>query len=474
MMNSTDYKALSFYADIQRARQSFWHYCNVRHPKFFLEDRNYIKDLCATLEDFYYNDTQVLIINMPPRTGKSFTSSQFVEWVLGKNPKYKIMLGTYNETLSTSFSTSVRDTISEQKANPFGIVYNDIFPNTKIKRGDGAKNLWRLEGSPVKNYLATSPTGSATGFGADMIIIDDVIKNAMEANNTSVLAKLWSWLTDTMFSRLEGANWKLLIVMTQWATNDIAHKALEHFTSIGVKVKQVLYNAVKEDGTMLDERIISREKYEMLRSTLAPNIFEANYNNKAIDLINCLFSAFKTYKHDELPNSFERIVAQTDTADEGDDYLCQIIAGRKNNCLYVLDVYMTQEGMEKTERESAKRITQYKVNYDRTESNNGGRGFARNKERICREVFNNTITRFIWKATTSNKVAKILTNCTGVTNTIILPSDWATRWSEFYNQVTLYSKSGVKQHDDGVDCLTELYINEFEKPTFKAVGGIRQ
>jgi hypothetical protein len=74
----------------------------------------------------------------------------------------------------------VRDTISERKADNEHIVYADIFPKTQIKRGQASASLWALTGSSKNNYLATSPTGTATGFGANIVLIDDIIKNAEE------------------------------------------------------------------------------------------------------------------------------------------------------------------------------------------------------------------------------------------------------------------------------------------------------
>ena len=74
------------------------------------------------------------------------------------------MTGSYNEILSTTFSKGIRNTIQSMKADEDKIIYSDIFPNTRIKHGDGAMNLWSLEDG-YNNYLATSPTGTATGFG---------------------------------------------------------------------------------------------------------------------------------------------------------------------------------------------------------------------------------------------------------------------------------------------------------------------
>jgi hypothetical protein len=97
------------------------------------------------------------------------------------------------------------------------IVYNNIFPHTKIKYGQASASLWALDGSSQDNYLATSPTGTATGFGANLIVIDDIIKNAEEAYNEIVLDKQWSWFTNTMMQRTEGDDWKVIAIMTRWA-----------------------------------------------------------------------------------------------------------------------------------------------------------------------------------------------------------------------------------------------------------------
>ena len=72
-------------------------------------------------------------------------------------------------------------------------------------------------------------------------------------------------------------------------------------------------------------------------------------------------------------------------ADEGDDFLVSITANEYRGDAYLIDVYMTKEGMEITEPETARRLATFGVNYTKVESNNGGRGFARALERIIAE-----------------------------------------------------------------------------------------
>jgi hypothetical protein len=145
---------------IELAKREFFYFANLRAPSFYKKSRRYLVELCYELQEFYESDDEVLVINLPPRHGKSRTASLFVEWVFGKNKVEKVMTGSYNETLSTTFSMSVRNGIAEEKADKDKIVYSDIFPNTKIKQGDGAMNLWSLE-EGYNNYHAISPTGTA-------------------------------------------------------------------------------------------------------------------------------------------------------------------------------------------------------------------------------------------------------------------------------------------------------------------------
>jgi hypothetical protein len=82
-------------------------------PTFYKPNRTYLENFCHDLQGFYYGNDEVLICNMPPRHGKSRTIGLFAQWLFGINNQLKIMTGSYNETLSTTFSKSVRNTIAE-------------------------------------------------------------------------------------------------------------------------------------------------------------------------------------------------------------------------------------------------------------------------------------------------------------------------------------------------------------------------
>lgn len=446
-------------ARAELARRDFWSYCKLMAPDFYREDRPYLRELCQRLQAFCESDKKVIVINMPPRHGKSRTAVLLSQWLFGRDPTEKIMTGSYNETLSTSFARSVRDGISEERFSPDKIVYNDIFPDTRIKYGDAAANKWSLEGQ-YASYLATSPGGTATGFGARKLIIDDLIKNSEEAFNELSLEKQWSWFADTMLSRTE-TGYQLIIIMTRWASRDLAGRALAHWPD----AELITMKALQNDGTMLCESVLTREDYEDKKRTMSEEIASANYQQEPIDLKGRLYSGFKTYT--SLP-VFKQIRNYTDTADTGDDFLCSIdygvtLAGEA----YILDVLYTKASMEETEPATAEMIYRDKVNVADIESNNGGRGFARSVERILLNKFNSNHTRVSWFHQSKNKVARILSNATWVMDHIYFPENWRDRWPEYYKAMHKYQKEGKNAHDDAPDATTGI-----AEKAGKPAGGI--
>lgn len=440
-------------AKCELARRSFWRYCNLKAPDFYCSDREYLVNLCDDMQAFMESDDDALVINEPPRHGKSRTAQCLVEWILGRDHTQKIMTGSYNETLSTTFAKGVRNTIQEVKADENRIVYSDIFPDTRIKKGDGAMNLWSLEDG-YNNYLATSPTGTATGFGATVIIIDDLIKNAEEANNETTKEKHWTWFTDTMLSRLEEGG-KIIIIMTRWASDDLAGKALEYFEEIGMKTRHINMKAIRDDGTMLCDKVLSYESAMKKKALMGADIFSANYLQEPIDLKGRLYSSFKTYSG-KLPE-FKEIRNYTDTADTGDDYLCSIVYGRTfADEAYILDVLYTREPMEITEPAVAKQLFDFKVNVSDIESNNGGRGFARSVGRIMREQYQSNYAVIVPFTQSKNKIARIISNATWVMQHIYFPEDWKNRFRDYHDAMIKYQREGENKHDDAPDATTGI------------------
>ncbi|MCL2087131.1 MAG: phage terminase large subunit [Oscillospiraceae bacterium] len=447
-------KELKKQAKLELARRNFYDYCCLKAPDFYTKDRKYLKELCDELQSFYFSQDEIMVINIPPRHGKSRTIGCFVEWVLGRNSRVKIITGSYNETLSKLFSKSVRNTVSEQKSDKNKIVYSEIFPGAVLKKGDGAANFWSLD-SGYNNYLATSPLGTATGFGADLIVIDDLIKSAYEANNAQILEGHWEWYTDTLLSRLEEGG-KVIIIMTRWHTGDLAGRALAHYD----KARLFTRRAHGDNGKMLCPAILSAATFDKKKKIISPEIIEANYQQEPIDVKGRLYGSFKTY--DKPPTGengellFSEICNYTDTADTGADYLCGINYGVYNGEAYVLDVLFSKERMESTEIKLAEMLFEGNVNRAFIESNNGGRAFARNVERLISDKYGSNRCKIETFHQSKNKQSRIISNSSWVTGHIYFPVNWKDRFYEFFKSLNEYQRDGKNAHDDAADAVTGI------------------
>lgn len=450
---------------IELSRREFWQYCKLTSPDFYSNDRGFLHDLADKLQWFVEDaEQQIMVVNMPPRHGKSRTATKFVQWLFGKyGIDKKVMTGSYNETLSGTFAKAVRDVIAEKPTEGI-LTYGDIFPGTKIKYGEAAAQKWSLEGSHQANYLATSPTGTATGFGCNIMIIDDLIKNSEEAYNESVLQKQIDWFNNTMLSRTEN-DFKIIIIMTRWSTKDLAGYVLANYDN----VVHINYKAVQDDWAMLCEAILSYKDYKIKTKNMNKDIVLANYQQEPIDVKGRLYSHIKTYT--DIPrdskgnNLFKYILNYTDTADTGGDYLCSICYGMYESTYYILDVLYTKEPMEVTEPATAQMLTNNNVGNALIESNNGGRGFSRN---VIRELkaLGNTHTKIQWFFQSKNKTSRILSNSTGVMQNVLFPVNWEDRWPDFAEAIRKYQKEGKNAHDDAPDALTGVYENDKPKGTW--------
>lgn len=369
------------------------------------------------------------------------------------------MTGSYNETLSKMFSKSVRNAIQEVKADEDITVFSDVFPSVRVATGDAQAHLWSIEGQ-TNSYLATSPTGTATGFGCSLMIIDDIIKNSEEAYNANVKESHWDWFTNTMLSRLEEGG-KIIIIMTRWASDDLAGRAIEHFQDDPLfKAKVITMKAMQDDGTMLCDDVLSKASYISKVRAMGEDIASANFQQIPIDLKGCLYSQIMTY--DELPTDekgnllFTSVKNYTDTADTGSDYLASIVYGVYNKEAYVLDIVYTKDAMEITEPAVADMLYRNNVNIADIESNNGGRGFSRNVMNILRDKYKTNRCSVNAFHQSGNKIARIQSNATWVMNHVYFPKNWRDKWPQFASDIMKYQREGKNAHDDAPDALTGI------------------
>jgi predicted phage terminase large subunit-like protein len=456
----------------EQSRRNFWEYCKLKDPTFYKESRPHLKKLCDTLNDFHYNRLlnprgepySKLMLRIPPQFGKTRTLVNFNQWSLGRNHEERIITGSYGDDPAGDMARYTRDGIQEVKNLPNQIVFSDIFPDCKIKQGNASYYKWALEGQHF-SYLGVGVGGAVTGKGATLRIIDDLVKDAQVAMNKAALHKIWIWLSGTFSSRnsAEGGSVKEIFCATLWNKDDPQGILERDEPEEWYILEMQIYD--EETDTMLCDDFMNKENYlklksRMLKDPITSVIFWANYHSKKKKLEGKLYGEFMTYK--ELPVNSSRVYNYTDVADEGNDNLCSITYIKINDLAYILDVYYSKEGTNKTEDELCKRLKEFGVNYCYVESNAGGKIYMKDLKKISKELKNHK-TIFRPKHQSKNKIAKIKTNSSNVMKCIVFPSDWNVRWFRFYDDVSDFNANGKNENDDAPDVLSEIAMEITKK-----------
>ena len=158
-----------------------------------------------------------LIINMPPRHTKSeFASFLLPAWMVGRNPKLKIIQATHTGELAIKFGRKAKHLIDSPE-------YSKIF-ETRLQEDSKAAGRW--ETAQGGEYFAAGVGGAITGRGADLLIIDDP-HSEQDALSESALENAYEWYTSGPRQRLQpGAS--IVLVMTRWSTKDLTAMLLKN------------------------------------------------------------------------------------------------------------------------------------------------------------------------------------------------------------------------------------------------------
>lgn len=168
--------------------------------------------ISAALEEVEAGRMPRLIITMPPRHGKSeLASRKFPAWFMGRDPYRQVIFATYNEDFAKDFGRHVRELMRTDQ-------FQQVFPLCKLRTGSAsAENLLTQEGGSA---VFVGRGGSLTGRGADLLIIDDPIKDREEANSKGTRDKMWTWFTQVAMTRLMPMG-RVVIIMTRWHEDDL-------------------------------------------------------------------------------------------------------------------------------------------------------------------------------------------------------------------------------------------------------------
>ena len=178
-----------------------------RHHKIIAEKLEAIRD----------KKISRLIVNMPPRHTKSeFASYLFPAWMMGHNPKLKIIQTTHTAELAYRFGRKVRNLMNESE-------YRSIFPDSELRADSQAAGRW--ETNHGGEYFAAGVGGSITGRGADLLIIDDPHTEQDSLSDTA-MERAFDWYSSGPRQRLQPGG-SIVVVMTRWAQDDLTGRLIK-------------------------------------------------------------------------------------------------------------------------------------------------------------------------------------------------------------------------------------------------------
>jgi len=237
----------------EKAQKDFMFFVKYVYENFI--EGTHHKKIATLFEKLSTTPGSRIIVNMPPRHTKSeFASYLLPAWLIGKNPKLKIIQTTHTAELAVRFGRKVRNLMELQ-------IYKDIFPDVDLRVDSKAAGRW--ETGQGGEYYAAGVGGAITGRGADLLIIDDP-HSEQDALSETAMESAYEWYTSGPRQRLQPGG-SIVVVMTRWSLKDLTGKLLK---AQGSDVMSDQWDVVEFPAILPSDNILWPEfwkKEELLR-----------------------------------------------------------------------------------------------------------------------------------------------------------------------------------------------------------------
>lgn len=278
-----------------------------------------------------------LIVSMPPQEGKSVrVAGDFPAWVLTHRPDWRVVTASYGQDLANRNGRSIRRRFTS----------HDL--GHTIASDNGSVSDWTLEGH-TGGVFSVGIGGGVTGRPADMLVIDDPIKNRQEAESAAYREKVWDWWTDEASARLApGA--PVVLIMTRWHEDDLAARLLDLDAAAGWRLLNIPAEAIdpvsdplgRQPGEFMQSaRGRTQAQWEQRKTTAGPRTWEALYQGHPSPLQGDLFKRDMWQRWDSIPDLTNAVIVQSwDLAFKNtahSDYVVGQVWARIGADLYLLD-----------------------------------------------------------------------------------------------------------------------------------------
>ena len=286
----------------------------VKHvwPEFIEGDHH--RKIAKKFEDIANGKIKRLIVNMPPRHTKSeFASYLFPAWMVGKNPKLKVIQTTHTGELAVRFGRKMKNLVD---TNEFAQVFEDC----KIAADSKAAGRW--ETNKGGEYYAAGIGGAITGRGADLLIIDDP-HSEQDALSDTALDSAYEWYTSGPRQRLQPGG-SIVIVMTRWSTKDLTGQLLKAQTEPKADQWEVIeFPAILPSDKPVWPNYWKLEELESVKASLSEAKWQAQWQQNPTSEEGSIIKRewWKKWEEEDIPDlvhviqSYDTAFSKKETAD---------------------------------------------------------------------------------------------------------------------------------------------------------------
>lgn len=247
-----------------RAARRFTDFARLVYPRY--DDAAHLRILAEKLEAVERGDITRLIVTMPPRHGKTWTTSHlFPSWFLGRNPERYVIAATYAQDFADDIGRAVRNIIAGEE-------FAEAFPSCKL--ADDNASIRRFSTNHGGSYFAVGAGGPITGRGADLLLIDDPIKGREDADSETMRRQLRDWYTAVAYTRLMPGG-RVVLIQTRWREDDLAGWLLKEHAH--EEWETVDFPAILPDGSPLWPERFDLDALKRIERTLPSRDWSALY-----------------------------------------------------------------------------------------------------------------------------------------------------------------------------------------------------
>ncbi len=470
------------------SRKSFRHY--LLYMEWDKQNKTFEPRLDILAPLVYYlnkmatsNEIRLIRASLPPSYGKSYLVTMWTAWVFGQEMKEAMIRLSFSDSLVKGFSRATMDLLKSER-------HRKVFPYFETIKDclftKETESEWKLYGSELNaSFYAEPRDGQVTGKRGNVVIIDDILKGASEANSKDLHESLWTKYITDWSSRATDGNQKTIAIGTMWSPDDLLNK-IENFEKEFQDIvddPKFKHTRITEDGKCvfinlpaLDDNdestlpeVFSTDYFRRQREALDPFNWECTYQQNPISPSGLEFSWDKLDTYEELPRDEKGISlkneycwASLDPARKGKDFVSMPIFNVIDNKHYLIDCIFQKKGMDELYDTIVNKIIQHQITNFHVENNTDTSLKTLLEMKLKEKNYNLCVITEIYSS--RNKEQRIKDMQGAVKRNVVFPAKRKfarnTEMGKFMGNLTAYSFDYPNKNDDSIDSVC-LYVDKF-------------